>query len=600
MKKSLFILASVLTVFATASCNRGELQGKITVTGDITEEYMDGSNALYWADGSSFSLFPGTLDNIQYNLHSGAGSRHAKFKTDSRKANGESIATNVALYPYNSAATVSMTDGVATIKTSVPATQTFSQAGVYDAGVCPLVAVTDKKKADNIPFVAPLGGVSIKLTGEVIITKVEVTANGGEIINGDMTVTADKDGVKSVSMTGGSSSIVLDCSAGIQLTKVAKDFVVFLPYGTYEKGFSVKVYASNGALNVMEIAGPKKVTKARVLNISRQQFVVYSDLNASSTERANCYMITAGGGYYFDATVKGNGTSGINSTFKDQSATLAPAGAKLVWEEVTGLVTGVTYEAGKIYFACSGKDGNAVVAATDAAGNIIWSWDIWSTQTPSELALGDWTFMDRNLGAKSTDDHGLYFQWGRKDPFSSILDFDSGKGEGKYHPVEGGSSDNENVKNTIEYSVAHPASYLAKSSRNSDWLLESGQHYLWGLDFTKDGLAKFATMKTIYDPCPAGYEVCSAAAFGAGLSAGAANKGTYITLFGGQMKVPACGFIYTGGYGWYGQDSFAGLWSCSTSWGNTENAFRLLSTNDAYDNYDRSTGLPVRCVKISK
>ena len=71
------------------------------------------------------------------------------------------------------------------------------------------------------------------------------------------------------------------------------------------------------------MAGPKKITKARVLNISRQQFVLYSDINEDETERANCYMITSGGGYYFDATVKGNGQAGIHPTFKDQSATLS-------------------------------------------------------------------------------------------------------------------------------------------------------------------------------------------------------------------------------------------------------------------------------------
>ena len=335
-----------------------------------------------------------------------------------------------------------------------------------------------------------------------------------------------------------------------------------------------------------------------MLNVSRQQFVIYDDLNAGSSERANCYMVTTGGGYYFDATVKGNGSAGLHSTYKDKSATLSPAGAKLVWEEVTGLVTGVSYADGKIYFACSGRDGNAVVAATDADGNVIWSWNIWSTMQPNDVACGDYTFMDRNLGAKAVDDYGLYFQFGRKDPFSSIIAFDSGKGEGKYHPVEGGSSDNESVKNTVEYAVAHPEVYIRASSRNSDWLLEAPQRYLWGVNFEEQSLIAKNPMKTIYDPCPVGYCVPVPRALRAGLDGGAENKCSYITLFGGALTVPAGGFIYTGGYGWYGQGSWTGLWSCSTSWGNTENGFRLNSTNDAYDNYDRATGHPVRCVRF--
>lgn len=595
MKKTLIAL---LAVIAVSSCTKDGLFGGSSVSATITEEYIDCSNALYWGEGATFGLFEGSTANRKYIISSGAKSRKGKFKPDGGGSKGASISGSVALAPYDGNSTVSMADGVAAIRTTVPATQTFTTAGYFDAGVCPLVAVSDKKTG-SLDFFAPLGGISVKLTGEVCISKVEVTAKGGETINGTMSVVADKYGVRSVEMTGGTSTIVLDCN-NIQLTRVAKDFVVFVPYQTYSEGFSVKITSSDGALNVIDVDGPEKVAKARVLNISRQQFVLYQDLNASGSERANCYMVTSGGGYYFDATVKGNGSAGIHPTFKDQSATLSPTGARLVWEEVTGLVTGVSCEKGKIYFACSGRDGNAVIAATDAGGNVIWSWNIWSTIQPSDIACDDWVFMDRNLGARSADDHGLYFQWGRKDPFSSTIAFDNAKGEGKYHPVEGGPSDNEPVKNTVEYAVAHPETYIRASSRNSDWLLDAPQRYLWGVNFEEQSLIAKAPMKTIYDPCPTGYSVATPKAYGAGLSGGATNNGSYITLFGGKLSLPAGGFIYTGGHGWYGQGSWAGVWSCSTSWGNTENAFRLNSTNDAYDNYDRATGHPVRCIRFNE
>lgn len=595
MKKTLIAL---LVVIVALSCTKDGLFGGSSVSATITEEYIDGSNALYWGESATFGLFEGSTANRKYIISSGAESRKGKFKPDGGDTEGASINGSVALAPYDGNSTVSMADGVATIRTTVPATQTFTTAGYFDVGICPLVAVSDKKTR-SLNFFAPLGGISVKLTGEVSISKVEVTAKGGEIINGTMSVIADKYGVRSVEMTGGTSTTVLDCN-NIQLTRVAKDFVLFVPYQTYSDGFSVKITSSDGALNIIDVDGPKKVAKARVLNISRQQFVIYEDLNASSSERANCYMVTSSGGYYFDATVKGNGSAGIHPTFKDQSAILSPTGARLVWEEVTGLVTGVSCDKGKIYFACSGKDGNAVIAATDADGDVIWSWNIWSTIQPSDIACDDWVFMDRNLGAKSTDDHGLYFQWGRKDPFSSIIAFDEGKGDGKYHPVEGGPSDNESVKNTVEYAVAHPETYIRASSRNSDWLLDAPQRYLWGVNFEEQSLIAKAPMKTVYDPCPAGYSVATPKAYSAGLSGGATNDGSYITLFGGKLNLPAGGFIYTGGYGWYGQGNWSGVWSCSTSWGNTENAFRLNSTNDAYDNYDRATGHPVRCIRFNE
>lgn len=594
-----YLVFLIIAIFATSvlSCSKSDLGGRQTIHGTITEEYLDGSNYYCWGNGASLSVFPGTTDNIRYDLSSGAKSRKGKFKAQTDKLSGSSIDATIAVSPYNSAASASMADGVATIRTTMPSTITFSEAGYFDAGVCPMIAITGSN-SDELPFICPLGGISLKLTGEAVITKVVIKANGGELINGDLVITASKDGVKSVELTGGSSTTTINCDPGIQLTKVAKDFVIFLPYGTYSDGFTITSYSADGDVNVASAVGPRKVAKARVLNVSRQQFVKYSDLNASSTQRANCYLVNSAGGYYLDATVKGNGASGLHETFKDQDPTLSPSGAKLIWEEVTGLVTGVTYADGKIYFACSGKDGNALIGATDDSGNIIWSWHIWSTSVPADITLGNWTFMDRNLGASSVEDQGLYFQWGRKDPISSILGFDDGHGEGKYHPVEGGPSDNENVKNTIAYSVAHPEVYLRASSRNNDWLLDAPQRHLWGLDFSSEGLPDYAPLKTIYDPCPVGYCLPATNAFAAGLDAGKANAGSYITLYAGALKIPASGFIYAGGYGWWGQDSFAGLWSCSTSWGNPDNGFRLKGIDDARDNYDRATGLPVRCVKM--
>ena len=199
------------------SCTKdGGLFGKGSVKAKIVEEYMDGSNALYWGEGATFGLFNSSKANEKYRLSSGADSRNGKFKSDGGN-DGATISGTVAVSPYYEGSTVTMTDGVATIRTVVPSTIHFSKAGVYDAGVCPLVAVTDKKKSDNLSFVAPLGGVSVKLTGEVVISKVEITAKGGEIINGDMMVTADNEGVISVQMSGGSSTTVIDCDGGIQL-----------------------------------------------------------------------------------------------------------------------------------------------------------------------------------------------------------------------------------------------------------------------------------------------------------------------------------------------------------------------------------------------
>ena len=73
--------------------------------------------------------------------------------------------------------------------------------------------------------------------------------------------------------------------------------------------------------------------------------------------------------------------------------------------------------------------GNAILAAFDSSNNILWTWHIWLTDTPDDVVTGDYTVMDRNLGAtyvptstsetwsaaKRLATYGFYYQWGRKD-----------------------------------------------------------------------------------------------------------------------------------------------------------------------------------------
>ena len=74
------------------------------------------------------------------------------------------------------------------------------------------------------------------------------------------------------------------------------------------------------------------------------------------------------------------------------------------------------------------KNGNAVIAAKDADGNILWSWHIWVCKDYDPVAKAQTYYnnagvmMDRNLGATSATPGniasvGFLYQWGRKDPF---------------------------------------------------------------------------------------------------------------------------------------------------------------------------------------
>ena len=214
--------------------------------------------------------------------------------------------------------------------------------------------------------------------------------------------------------------------------------------------------------------------------------------NLSDVTTANCYIVSQNGSYCF-LVAKGNQSSAL--LYRTESASL-------LWESfgtsttpsVGDLINSVSYSDGYITFqtADTFKEGNAVIAAKDADGNILWSWHIWLTDEPQEHIYRNnaGTMMDRNLGATSVTPGdvgalGLLYQWGRKDPFlgsSSISE-----------EVEASSTIiwPDNVKTdsntrTIEYTIANPTTFIGN----------------WDYD---DGL--WRSEKTIYDPCPAGWRV---------------------------------------------------------------------------------------------
>ena len=76
------------------------------------------------------------------------------------------------------------------------------------------------------------------------------------------------------------------------------------------------------------------------------------------------------------------------------------------------------------------RPGNALIAATDDEGNILWSWHIWVPRTAITTdSYGDiWgsPAMSRDLGAlidvvkgeeASSEAYGLSYQWGNKNPY---------------------------------------------------------------------------------------------------------------------------------------------------------------------------------------
>lgn len=175
-----------------------------------------------------------------------------------------------------------------------------------------------------------------------------------------------------------------------------------------------------------------------------------------------------------------------------------------------------------------GTVGNALVALA-VQGEIRWSWHLWVTEynPGADICLeelktgpnsvpggnvfryknycGDNIFMDRNLGANGADKNkpkeaiGMYYQWGRKDPFPGFAIPNFIADDINDFPTE-------YRKNNLAYSIEFPDEII--NHRFGSWGHEWGDWYsyypgvhdidLWG---------DISGRKSIYDPCPEGWWV---------------------------------------------------------------------------------------------
>ena len=220
------------------------------------------------------------------------------------------------------------------------------------------------------------------------------------------------------------------------------------------------------------------------------------------TSPANCYIVSKAGRYTFKA-VKGNSSESVGNV----------ASAEVLWEtfgthkapEVGDLVKEVSYNNGEITFKATDRKGNAVIAAKDAAGNILWSWHIWLTDQPVEHVYKNnaGTMMDRNLGATSVTSGdvrtiGLLYQWGRKDPFLGAVSFNFNT-PAKSTITWPSAVEKSSSTGNIAYAIAHPTTFISIEDirESSDWTdMETESRWT-----TSD------RTKSIYDPCPAGWRV---------------------------------------------------------------------------------------------
>ena len=359
-------------------------------------------------------------------------------------------------------------------------------------------------------------------------------------------------------------------------------------------------------------------TEIAEFTTSQHPYLMQTDINISSVTdlssfaTSNSYIVSEDGIYKFKA-VKGNSSTSVGDV----------ASVAILWEtfgtdtkpELLDLISGVCYKDGYIAFqtADTFKEGNAVIAAKDADGNILWSWHIWFTdQLQGQVYYNNaGVMMDRNLGATSATPGdvgalGLLYQWGRKDPFLGSSSISSSREVAKSTITWPPAVSTSSSSGTVSYVTANPTTFVeGSSSTDYDWHYSSHDNTLW---------TPSDEPKSIYDPCPDGWRVPdggsngvwstalgSSSYFEDGSLYSSTNEGmNFSGKFGSAQSIwyPASGRRYSddgslsdvGGYGYY--------WSASPY---NDGAYALYfvfnGSVSPKNSRDRANGYSVRCIQ---
>jgi hypothetical protein len=324
---------------------------------------------------------------------------------------------------------------------------------------------------------------------------------------------------------------------------------------------------------------------------------------------------------------------------EDLNTTPAPlAGTRtvdLLWQDEQGLITDVTIAgAGEnatiTVTKTAGKSGNAVIVLKD--NDVIrWSWHLWVTDYDPDAPLNqvqnpmapEIILMDRHLGATTTTpgdakSFGLFYQWGRKDPFPGaattsatvynskpiynknnvqLTELTGTTGTGVKHQA---TAVPRNLLNAIE----NPLTFYWGAPSPTTTPVQQDYVYNWYTNNTERNMTDKRdnfwgpAYKGIFDPCPRGWRVPVTA-----------SRVVYRVVYDlnnctiGQGIMTAIGYFpfpgirnTTGGY-FLDVGTRTVLWGATMAGGNGV-MINMTSTGLSESVFQPAYGLSIRCVKV--
>lgn len=578
----------LLCAIALASCSWFEEEEKlvpiyVTVNLDTTVtrtylEFNEDSTAtkVKWSKGDVLHLYSEVFQNgvSSKEIHIDAGNPTiAQFVFDIYEHQIKSIKNNDNYFYYgNQELTWDKTKGrPGTI--ILEASQEYERSKAFldgqnaSIGYVPANTITDTSKISCIMHnIFGILRVNVDLsTSDKSIQSVRITDNnrsatevgGVSVYNsylaGEFSLSGIVDGTPALTHIAnkGGESLTIEKVIGGQTGSL--DLYFLVPPGTLctDNGFDIAVYTTDGLYGGKTVKNLKtkgaSIERSKITRIKLGQFVP-KEIPVSLQPTANSYIVQATEGIYtIPADYKGNGYQGNGNRIgacADSVTITGGAKAKILWQTrcdntelcATELISNAVYFERDghhfISFNRSGQVGNALVAVTNASGEILWSWHIWlAANTESEIAsinrgvmLKEQNsttvtpsnanyLMDRNLGAmsggveKGPHAFGLTYQYGRKDPFmhcnssttttSNYDDF--------YITYPHGAISVEARTYTFAESILNPCTRVGS---NQNWHSSENEKPNWAEKAINDTTIYY---KTLHDPCPVGWRVLNKA-----------------------------------------------------------------------------------------
>ena len=620
----------ILTIFALSfvfgSCSNYEetdvipeslqTESIIGILNPLSRTSLDLSRNVVWNSGDRIRIFGESVPAGAVYTTTSDNTRTGIFLPEEEQS-VVNDAVRYAVYPADAASgTLAATS--LEVDFSALAEQSYYSAlgGGTGISTLPMIARSEDKA---FSFQNLCGGVLLQLNDYqslgIKIKTVVMTAADGKQIAGTASVDLES-GAIALGSDGDHSSVTVNCgdganiSSGGDLSKNA-GFILFLPAATYD-GLEFVLTDTEGRCYEIATRQSVTVTAGVVTPLQALPLTIYYG-------SSNCYWTSGAGSVEIDVTPYYTFSEKFeheNLKCLNESGAVAglPTQARIVWQQAAtdesgDVISTPTLDHATLRVPTTGKKGNAVVAVCDSEGTILWSYHIWVSEAEDiawkNEALGNFHMLDRNLGATSTTQkdpnaYGLFYQWGRKDPLARNLAAARPTG----NPYESETSSLEQTleataeTGTIAYAIQHPDTRLLAAT---DWLVAGRIHGLWG---NANGTIEEGTgVKTIFDPCPAGYRVPEELAY-AGLTD--KDKGNCNDQYGHMFDVDGAGttsYFPTAGYLEKNKDVIKYLEYRGYLWTNVpgETGAYYFYYNNANLNragLDRAAGCPIRCIKI--